>query len=687
MDPLGLETGHPDGNLRGFMYTGPAACGPLASRSLKTTPAGSKMIGEAQTKGGTAADPALAVSPSRASSSSSLPATGFSVKAEDMAPGLSLNPTVEGTAAESVVEFTDGGYSWRVDDAHAPTLRAGGVDWFNLAGCDDATLVKRNCHREVWRVRCGGAAYFAKLYHPRGLGDMAKLLIRGPTALREWQVGRYAAAHSIAAAVPVAVALKGFRGIGGPSLFITEAVLDVEPLNDYWQRIRDDRHQANLLIESLATLIARAHQCGFQHGDMHPGNILVRQVGQRGEALFVDLHDVKTGAPVSLNGIVANLALLHQWFRRHSALTRRWRFLQTYLRCRDCYAQASPHARNIRVDARELVSRLAIQVERHANRLWSKRDRRTRRTGRYFARIAPAAGWRGHALLQSKHPSPTAQAALLTFEPKQWESWLADPISWLDAGRHELVKDSHTATICKAALPTSPEPATVIVKRPLARNMGKRIAHILGPSRNMRAWKMANMLLNRDLPVAQPLAVVERYWAGLIRIDSVSFTDFIDGSNDLETFLTRDLAALPAARQRQVKDRLIASTARLLGVFHTRGFAHRDMKAPNLLLSWDPPYDGPPQFTFIDMDGISYVGQTSKAQRRRAIVRLCASLLGSPGCTRTDRLRFLKQHLTGFGRAPSRWKTVWRELDERVSAKRNTKEARRVWKLKHYGRE
>lgn len=604
-----------------------------------------------------------------------------------MAHSFSLRSVVDDAPGESVVEFTDGGYSWRVDAAHAPALRAGDVDWFDLSRCDAATLVKRNSHREVWRVECAGSTYFAKLYHPRGLADKVKLLIRGSTALREWQVGRYAAAHSIAAAVPVATALKGFRGIGGPSLFITEAIRDVEPLNDYWQRIRHDRHQANLLIDSMATLIAQAHQCGFRHGDMHPGNILVRQAGQRGEALFVDLHDVKTGVPVSLNGIVANLAQLHQWFRRHSALTRRWRFLQTYLDCRDRFAQASPHARNIRVDAKELVSRLAVQVERHANRLWSKRDRRTRRTGRYFARIAPAAHWRGHALLQSKHPSPTAQAAQLAYEPEQWESWLADPLSWADASRHELVKDSHTATICKAALPTSPSPARVIVKRPLARNFWKQIGQILGPSRNMRAWHMANMLLNRDLPVAQPLAVVERYWAGLFRVDSIGFTDFIAGSSDLETFLTRDLAALPRSRQRHVKDRLIASTVRLLGVFHARGFAHRDMKAPNLLLTWPPPYDGDPQFTFIDMDGISYVGRPSTSQRRRALGRLCASLLGSPGCTRTDRLRFLKQYLTGFGRAPTHWKSVWRALDELVSAKRDAKEVRRTWKLKHYGRE
>src|SRR5262249_26370328 len=151
---------------------------------------------------------------------------------------------------------------------------------------------------------------------------------------------------NIATVLPVATSLRGLRGIGGNSLLVTEAVADVEPLNDFWLKVRDDRERADALTISLARLIARAHQCGFNHCDMHPGNVLCRWSDGACETLFVDLHAVRTARPVTLRGIVQNLAQLNQWFRRYSSRTQRRRFLKHYVYFRDQFAMASPHARN-----------------------------------------------------------------------------------------------------------------------------------------------------------------------------------------------------------------------------------------------------------------------------------------------------------------------------------------------------
>ncbi len=195
------------------------------------------------------------------------------------------------------------------------------------------------------------------------------------------------------------------------------------------------------------------------------------------------------------------------------------------------------------------------------------------------------------------------------------------------------------------------------------------------------------MLINRDLPTAHPLAVVERFAAGLIRRDSLLITEFVPDSVDLETLLTRDVAAIAPAVARRVRNRLIDETARLLEAFHERGFAHRDLKAPNLLVTWRPPFEGRPLVTLIDMDGIRYVGRPTDEQRSRALARLCVSLLDSPGCTRTDRLRFLRAHLTGPGRTARQWKRRWRAIDGLCRIKQDHRERRRQWKLDNYGRQ
>lgn len=587
---------------------------------------------------------------------------------------------------DEIVQFVDGEYQWRVSAAHADFLRVHPIDWLNLAESEYATLVKRNSRRDVWRVTLDGRAYFAKVYHPNDLLGKLKVIARGSTAMREWNVGTYAARHGIAGVVPVATAVKGFRGVGGPSLLITEAVPDVVPLNDYWEEIYACRTSARQLADTLAALIARAHQCGFRHGDMHPGNILVRRESDRGQTLFVDLHDVRIGKAVSMSEAVANLAQLHQWFRRHAPLTMRRRFLDRYQHHRELFANASAYARTLPMNSHQLIHDLSIQADLHANALWAKRDRRSGRTGRYFTRIRPAKGWRGNALLVSKHPSPTAQAARFEYKRSQWERWLRAPLDWTTPAKSRIIKNSHTATVSEASLPVNGESPQIIVKRALSRNALKQFLLIFR-SRNAKAWRTANMLLNRDIPIAQPLAIVERFRLGLFRSDSLLLTDFVVGAMDLERLCRERLAGLPGRRQRELKSVLTDTLVLLMRCFHDRGFSHRDFKAQNLLVQWVEPYDDRPLITMVDMDGVRYVGRCDQLIRDKALVRLAVSMLDVPGCTRTDRVRFLRRYMMRFGKSDASWKAYWRALDTGVREKRQRKDARRDWKLRHYGRE
>ena len=65
-----------------------------------------------------------------------------------------------------------------------------------------------------------------------------------------------------------------------------------------------------------------------------------------------------------------NLAQLNQWFRRHSSIGDRLRFLRAYLRWRNEYEHAFEHARPLGMPYEDLVQALVRAANKHARRLW-----------------------------------------------------------------------------------------------------------------------------------------------------------------------------------------------------------------------------------------------------------------------------------------------------------------------------
>jgi len=548
--------------------------------------------------------------------------------------------------------------------------------------------IKQSATRDVWRVALDGQSYYLKYYHDHGLRAALKRLLRGPACQAEWRAGLYALQHGIAAVRPLAYASALRRGGRGCSLLVTEAIEPAYSLHEFWQSVLCDddpqrrRVEAAALTEPLAELIARAHQAGFEHLDMHAANLLVQPLGpQQYRLLFVDLQSARLGRPVSDRAVVRNLAQLNQWFRRHSTLTERLRFLRVYLRWRSEFETTFEHARPLGLTFEQLVRALARAAERHARRLWSARDRRVRPRGRYFAALRLAGGWRGVAYMRCKHPQAESAASRLVLEPCRWQEMFADPLGWFRAAVGPARKDSHSATVSRGVLPTPSGELAVIVKRPLARNWRRRLRHLLAPSRSRRGWKMGYALLNRDLPTARPLAYLERRLGPWVR-DNLLITEAIDGARPLDEHL-RAVHAVSSPRDWfRHKRALSGLLARQLRRLEERGFVHRDCKARNVLVVTQPAL----RLVWIDLDGMRRAGVLTRDDRLRALARLHVSLLETPGLTRTDRLRFLKAYLVRFGSRPDAWRDLWPKLSAAADVKVRRLAARRAWKLAHYGR-
>jgi tRNA A-37 threonylcarbamoyl transferase component Bud32 len=484
-------------------------------------------------------------------------------------------------------------------------------------------------------------------------------------------------------------------------LLVAQAIEPAQPLSDFWLQLQSDedvarrRRDVSQLTELLAEMIARAHQAGFEHLDMHAANILVQPLGpRRYRTVFVDLQVARRGVPLSDWAVVRNLAQLNQWFYKHSSASDRLRFLRAYLRWRNEFETAFEPARPLGLDFAQLVAALKVAAERHARRLGAQRDRRITRNGRYFTRIRLPGGWRGMAVLSCKHPTDESRASRLTFDPQWWCRRLRRPLAWFaDA---QICKESHSAQVRRALLEHRTGNLAVIIKRPQARNWKRRLAQSWPPSRSLRGWRMGHALLHRDVPTARPLAVLERR-LGPIVLDSLLVTEAIPGGLDLESFLRREQAARSPTGwlclRRELCQRLAAHLRRL----HQRGFEHRDCKASNILVIEHPQL----KLLWIDLDGLRHAREwgprsqplshrlESRCPQRelRPLVRLHVSLRDLPGLSRTDRLRFLKAYFARYGVLRDAWRPAWRAMEEAVEKKTRARQVRRAWKLRHYGRE
>jgi serine/threonine protein kinase len=609
-------------------------------------------------------------------------------------PGPSPSACRLGDAAPSHpwTRRSDGTWKWVTRNDWIRALHSNGhPDWACLQGHGGAVLVKANDGRQVWRVQLGDKLVFVKLYLPlRGWGRMRRLLL-GSDSMRERRVAEYARQHRIATVQPIASADAPASGSRPVSILITEGLARACPLNEVWpgldQRGRENRRLKNTIIDRVARLIAHAHQNGFEHTDLHAGNILIdRSSDGECQALFVDLHNIRLGRPVSDRAVVRNLAQFHQWFRFRAPLTDRLRFLDRYLEWRKVLEPAAAYGRPLgrnRDDLRAAIERMA---ESHAGALYAKRDRRAARNGRYFARIRVGKGWRGHAFLRCKQPLPGSSASLRTFTAEQWKDWLCDPKRWTRTEQSQYaIKKSASGMVCRSRLSVDNDPLDVICKRSTPRHLGKRIKNLFRESRAMRTWRLANALLNRQIATARPLAIMERRRAGFL-LDSLILTEYIEHAHDLDTLLTVQIRDMEAGQQNAIKRQVSDALASLFKAFHGRGFVHRDLKAPNVMVQWDPAGSAAPRILLVDLDGVRQVRRVRRRDWIRALMRLNVSIDHCRRITRTDRLRFLKSCLVRPGNPDPQWRDAWSEIAVLSERKREHKTRQFEKMMARYGR-
>jgi len=260
-----------------------------------------------------------------------------------------------------------------------------------------------------------------------------------------------------------------------------------------------------------------------------------------------------------------------------------------------------------------------------------------------------------------------SRAADLAFTTQQWQAALADLPALMSPQGAEVFKDSGSGRVIRRKMTVAGHQLDVFIKQPLQKRRWKIILDCLRPSRPMRAFSLGHSLLTRRIATALPLAALERR-IGPVLLDSVLITEAVDAQR-LDGFLETWLSDQPkndaplAVNQRRVLGRQVLwQLGRLVQRLHDNRFAHRDLKATNLLVRWSPGQS--PEIVLVDLDGLKRRPMMTAKCRFQGLMRLNVSLLKCPAVNRAGRLRMLMGYLRRLGSGRIAFKPYWRTLEE-----------------------
>jgi tRNA A-37 threonylcarbamoyl transferase component Bud32 len=519
-----------------------------------------------------------------------------------------------------------------------------------------AELVKQGTQRTVYRIRLPGGNVFVKRCRINTPRAWLREILRPAKARLEFENALALRSRGIPAVEPLAWGAR-HPILPGESLFITRCQNGAEPFERFLTTIDpslppcDRQAIRRRLTDELGAVIARMHDAGVAHPDPHPGNLLI-EVGPDISPRFtlIDLHAVRFGRPLSWRESLENLVLLNRWFQLRASRTERARFWRAYVCHRRTLPTACPKA--LAAMAKDVERR----TERSNARFWTGRLARYSKSNRQYCRV------RGPA---------TAGFAVRDLSKPFLARLLADPDAPFRDSVVRLLKDSPSSTVTEVLIPTESGLRAAVYKRFRIKSKLILLKNQLRPSAALRSWAFGHNILDRGLPTARPLCVFHRYRAGLAAEGYLLVEKVPDA-------LSLPDAVAVAAGQRSVIRSWADDLGRLIRRLHEREVAHRDLKAPNILMAGATSDLRTAMPVLIDLVGVVPGRPVLRRTRQRNLARLNASFLHQPAVTRSDRLRFLRAYL-GWGlHGKGDWKSWWKaiEMATREKVEKNVRSGR-----------
>jgi UDP-glucose:(heptosyl)LPS alpha-1,3-glucosyltransferase len=459
--------------------------------------------------------------------------------------------------------------------------------------CADGTVLHDNPRRRLIRLSDpGGGDLMLKHFrvtsgrHP--LRERLKVRLGRSPAEREWR--NLMALHEAGVAVPEPLALGVLPG--GDRLLAMSLVAG-RPFADALGEAAAARRDA---LHRLGALVARMHQAGFVHRDLHRGNVLWTETGP----LLLDLQRARPShSPRARNRDIGDLDY-SLW--RHASLADRVRLRAASLGVTPPFDPAA------RAALRAVGDAAGARAALHGR----SRTRRSLRPGRLYARLRLPEG-RGMRLREL--PEAEVRRALAAHREA------------LSSGDRHLLKSDARSRITAVEV----EGRRLVVKEVPFRGLARALVDAVRGSAARRAWRGGHGLIARGVGAARPLAFLESKRGGMVTGSAVLLEDL--GS-------LRDACDAASHHDREA---VLDALAGLVATLHRRHIDHGDLKSTHIFLE---EQNGRPVPRLIDLEGVRFPRRLGARRRLRALAQLNASLPDAfPNPARCRALgRYLAEH-------------------------------------------
>lgn len=555
-----------------------------------------------------------------------------------------------------------GGVTWRIrTDLAGQILDAGGLDIEQRLRDGSATVVKSGDHRTVYRLELACGRFYLKHYRAADWSSRLQNVVRRSPAEREWRAIDAVANAGIPTIEAAALGLRKWGPFVTDSFLLTRAIEPAESLHDYVRRQTESGPGMSVarrqkLAVRLGMLIATLHTHGLVHGDLHAGNVLIREEPLQELRLWlIDLHAVRRRRWISLRRLAKNLAMFAHFFSQYGTPADRLRFFDAYwnrVNERPSRPMSLPGA-DEPASRRHIIQSIQHACEEWSARAFDKADRKWLRGHRKLIIVdTVTAHCRGVAELGTEflrmvgRCPDVLQSSLLTIAGNLHATF--------DRPQHPNIR-IHTAT--------AGEPLTL---RWLGRNQLWSAARV--------RWEIGHALLRRGIPTPRPLLFAEERFGPQRR-----------------TFLvTESPRQWEGALNHPVEWTLIRQAAQLLRRLHDHGCIHTRLSESAFLIAKHEPLAAPARrrpepehdaavaariepvsirLLLNHVDAVRSVDDIRPSLITEQLATLNAAV-PSDHFTPADRLRFLLGYIGPKRRGE--WKSLWREIRRKTPERQSS---------------